>query len=139
LELLAAEVVSELAAQERRSDALDSKAGILLGFAGVIVGLAAQDARDAFEDLGLAAAALSAALAGAAALPRSFPTMDVYALRQSYLTQDADVTRLRVLDTRIAMYRHTQQLLQKKARLVIWATAALGLAVVFAVIGAIVK
>ena len=39
LSLLSDEVASELTAQERRGDALDTKAGVLLGFAGVLVGL----------------------------------------------------------------------------------------------------
>jgi hypothetical protein len=39
LALLAEEAAAELAAQERRGDSLDSKAGIMLGFSGVLVAL----------------------------------------------------------------------------------------------------
>ena len=137
LELLAAEVTAEVAAQERRGDALDSKAGIILGFAGVIVGLTVQNLHSALGDAGLLAGAAAALAAGVAFIPRSFPTIEVLHLRQAYLTSDVEFTRLRLLDTRIAMYQHSQRLLRRKARLVTVATAALGLAVILTVVGAI--
>lgn len=136
LELVAAEIAGELVAQERRGDALDSKAGIVLGFAGVIVGLTVQNVHDVLGEAGLAAAALAALAAGAAFLPRSFPTVGVLHLRQTYLTAELEFTRLRLLDTHIAMYEHTQRLLRHKAHLVTAAAAALGLAVILTVLGA---
>lgn len=137
LELLFDEVAAELAAQERRGDALDSKAGIVLGFAGVIVGLAVQALHGVLGEGGLAVAALAALCAGTAFVPRTFPTIGVLYLRQAYLTADVEFTRLRLLDTRIAMYQHTQRLLKQKALLVTAATVALGLAVILTVLGAI--
>lgn len=134
LELLADEVAAELAAQERRGDALDSKAGIVLGFAGLLVGLVMQHGRDAVGTAGLAAAALAAICAGLAFLPRSTPTLGVLQMRQAYLTAEVEFTRLRMLDTRIEMYRYTQRLLKTKAFLVKVATAALGLAVLLIVL-----
>jgi hypothetical protein len=60
----------------------------------------------------------------------------VLALRQSYLMADAHRTQLRLLDTRIALYRQTQDVLELKARLLAWASGALGGAVLLAVLGA---
>ena len=45
LSLLNEAAIDELGAQERRADALDSKAGVLLGFAGVLVGLSVDKLR----------------------------------------------------------------------------------------------
>jgi hypothetical protein len=103
LELLAETVESELAAQERRGDALDSKAGVLLGFAGVLVGLTVSNLDGTLATIGAACAGGAAVLAGLAFIPRSFPTLKLRPLRRRYLTADEEFTRLRLLDTRIAM------------------------------------
>lgn len=137
LELVASEVAAELTAQERRGDALDSKAGILLGFAGVIVGLAGQRLSGPVSDAGIAVGALAAIAAGAAFLPRSFPALDPARLRESYLRADVEFTRLRLLDTQVAMHGYTQRLLGRKAKLVTAAALLLGLAVILTVAGAI--
>lgn len=57
--------------------------------------------------------------------PRSFPTLAVLRLRNRYLTADEEFTKLRLLDTRIAIYQHTQRLLTLKAWLVTVASCAL--------------
>lgn len=136
LSLLAAEVAAEGSAQERRGDSLDAKAGVVLGFAGVLVGLSVTDVQGAYGTSALVLAAISALFSGLAFRPRGFPTLDVLALRQSYLTADPRHTQLRLLDTRIALYQQTQDVLERKARLLAGATGTLGVAVFLAVLGA---
>jgi hypothetical protein len=134
LELLAEEAAAELAAQERRGDALDSKAGVLLGFSGVLVALTASNLEGGTADAAALVAGIAALCAGGAFVPRSFPTLALRRLRDSYLTSADEFTRLRLLDTRSAMYEETQRLLAIKGWLVAIASAALGIAVVLAVI-----
>lgn len=137
LNLLSEETSAELAAHERRFDALDSKAGVLLGFSGVIVALTAVNLAGTLAHVGAAFAGIAAILSGAAFVPRRFPTLELFALRNAYLTAEEDFTRLRLLDTRIAMYRQVQQRLKWKARFVTISALALGLAVVLTVAASI--
>ena len=102
LELLAETVADELAAQERRGDALDSKAGVLLGFASVLVGLTSTNLHGSLAKLGLGFAAVAAICAVFAFVPRSYPTLKLRPLRRRYFAAEEEFTRLRLLDTRIA-------------------------------------
>jgi hypothetical protein len=138
LSLLSDEVASELAAQERRGDALDSKAGVLLGFAGVLVGLTIGKLHGFVAHSGAVLAGVAGLLSAVAFIPRSYPTLALRRLREGYLTAETEFTRRRVMDTRIAMYERTQGLLQVKARLVTAAAAVLCTAVIVTVIGSIV-
>ena len=121
LQLLSETVEAELGVQERRGDALDSKAGVLLGFAGVLVALTVANLDGTWATTG-------AACAGAAALCPLRP------LRRRYLTADEEFTRLSLLDTRIAMHHETLAHLRIKAYLVTGASLLLGAAVVLTVL-----
>jgi drug/metabolite transporter (DMT)-like permease len=83
LSLLSQRVGEELAAQERRADGLDTKAGILLGFAGVVVGVTVDKLQGTIATVGTGLAALAALVAVLAFAPRSFPTLGLRRLRDS--------------------------------------------------------
>ncbi len=134
LSVLSDETSAELAAHERRADALDSKAGVLLGFSGLIVALTTANLDAVVAHIGATFAGLAAILAGAAFVPRRFPALELLTLRNAYLTAEEEFTRLRLLDTRIAMYRQVQEGLKLKARLVTASALALCVAVVLTVI-----
>lgn len=138
LEILAQEVAAEVEAQERRGDALDSKAGVLLGFSGVLTGLSAERLQGLLGVASLAATGAAALLAGLAFIPRSFPAIELRRLRDDYLTAESEFTRLRLLDTRIMMHSTTERLLKRKAWLTIGAATSLGAAIVLAVLAATV-
>lgn len=138
LDLLSREARAELDAQERRGDALDTKAGVLLGFSGVIVGLTVSRLDGTIAHIASSFSALGALLASAGYLPRSFPTLRLRTLRDEYLMAEVGFTRLRLLDTRIAMYNQTQRTLARKARLVGASTVALGVGVALTVLAALI-
>lgn len=138
LSLLSEEVSAELAAHERRADALDSKAGVLLGFSGVIVALTATNLGGGLALAGTWAAGAAALLAGVAFLPRRFPTIALRNLRDKHLMAAEEFTRLRLLDTRILMYQQIQGTLKIKGWLVAIAAGALGVAVVLTVLASTV-
>src|SRR5947209_6264487 len=102
LSLLSDETKRELEVQERRGDALDSKAGIVIGFAGVLVPLSLANLHGLLAHVGAGLAGLAALASGLAFIPRSTPGLSLRALRRSYLTADPAFTELRLLDTRIA-------------------------------------
>lgn len=110
LELIAEAVATDQAAQLRHFESLDTKAGIVLGFAGVLVALG--DAAEA--ELGVAAliAGASAALfALLAFVPRTYPVLELRRARDRYLQSDPRFTRLHVIDTRIAIVEEASRLL----------------------------
>lgn len=118
LTILLDQVATERETLTSHAESLDSKAGVVLGFAGVLVGLgttasaAVADTR-AFQ-IGLVLAVVSAILAAWAFLPRGYPVLEVERLRQSNLTASQEETRLELLDTQIFMIRETAALLQQK-------------------------
>lgn len=114
LELVASEVRSELEQQFRHFEGLDTKAGIVLGFAGVLVALSGK-VQGLFGGVGLGLAAVAALLSVWAFLPRRFPILDLGELRQGYLTAEPEFTELHLLDTRLEMWRLGSQILASKA------------------------
>lgn len=88
------------------AESLDTKAGVVLGFAGVLVGLGATaqafvSADIAFQ-IGRGAAVLAALSAAFAFLPRKYPVVEVLRLRE-FLTAPEAETRLTLLDVQIDM------------------------------------
>jgi hypothetical protein len=137
LSLLGDEVKGELEAQERRFDALDSKAGIVVGFAGVLVPLSLANLHGVLAHVDAGVAGVAALLSALAFLPRRTPALDVGELRLHYLTSDEDFTKLRILDTRVSIYEKTAATIGRKAEFVTSAVVALGLAVILTVVAVI--
>jgi hypothetical protein len=137
LDLLDSESIRQLEVQERRSDSLDSKAGVVLGFAGVLVPLSIANLHSNVAHVGTGFAALAALLASVGFFPRNSPALNLRHLRDTYLTAEEGFTRLRVLDTRIAMYERTNRRLQVKATAVSSSMAALAVAVIVTVVAGI--
>ncbi len=107
LALLVTQVASEREGMNAHAESLDTKAGVVLGFSGVLVGLGATTQSVVSDRLvfqiGLAGAVAAALLAAWAFLPRRYPVLEVYRLRQSYLTAPQAETRLHLLDTQVQM------------------------------------
>jgi hypothetical protein len=109
-------------------DALDTKAGVLLAFDGVLI-LISHGIRFAFLMPGIILASASAALALAAFWPRRFPALEPEALRK-FLTYDRERTRLKLHDTIARTVAMGGQVLRTKARNLKLALVFLLLAVV---------
>jgi hypothetical protein len=119
--------------QLRHVDALDGKAGIILGFSGVLVALA--------PDAGVLVdvARYIAVGGGVAALmafwPRPYPVLDLRELRTRYLPAEEEFTQMRVLDTQILMAEQVLASTQLKAGLLKISMAMLALAVLLGAAG----
>lgn len=113
LDLVALRVQAQLEHQLRHFDGLDNKAGIVVGFAGVVVTIA-----EGLKPLAIAgrlAAVLAAMLALWSFLPRRYPVLDTRRLRNRYLRADPEFTKLHLLDTQIRMEERASVLLDRKA------------------------
>ncbi len=94
-------------------DALDSKAGIVLGFAGVLIALSGNV--NGWWGLGLAAAVVASGAAVAAFWPRRYPVLLPSAIGE-YVAVEEVFTKLTVFDTLENMINETTDLLELKAR-----------------------
>jgi hypothetical protein len=98
-----------------RAAGIDTKAGILLSAAGVLIALVGN--RPGIAGLIGQAFAVGAAGTGAWALfPRVDKSIGPRQLRDRYLTQDPSITRMVLLNTRIDLHAHDEQQLLAKAR-----------------------
>jgi hypothetical protein len=98
---------------ERRGhfDALDQKAGLALGFSGVLITLSA-DVAEPWRVLGIAAAAIAAGFALAAFWPRGYEVLDNV---RAYLRADMQQTQLVLVDTLAEMNLRTDRVMGTKA------------------------
>jgi len=137
LEVVGDEVRGALEAQERRAESLDTKAGLLLGIAGLLAGVTFRSGVSVGPAV-VAALCLDGVVAVLSLLAfriRSYPVIKPARLRD-YIVDAADDTRLSVLDTRVTMFEETENELSSKARLVEWAVGGLLLAVVATAVAA---
>jgi hypothetical protein len=124
----AAEVRAERELVLRHADAVDAKAGIVLGFAGAIVAVSA-----ARVDTLLVPGTISAVYAAFQCLivfaPDRYPQWELRSLPQEFLRSEPGFTQLNILDTQIAMVERQGQLLRRNERRLRRALLALGTAI----------
>lgn len=128
----------EAASLERRSAGLDTKAGLLLAVSGVLVGLGATDPNQ-FDIAGQVLAAVAGGCAIWAFLPRVAGAIGPRPLRDGYLSESPEQTRLVVLNTRIALHEADEQSLHEKLFRIKLALTALALSGVLVIAGSIVE
>ena len=134
LEIVAEEVGAERQMQLAHFDSLDSKAGIVLGFAGAIVVLT-PGGRHLLIELGRAVAAVSGLSALWSFWPRRYWHIDLQALRDRYLAAEPSFARLRLLDTQIDMAEIMRGTVASKALRLKVSMAALAMAAVLTAAG----
>lgn len=106
-------VEAQLELQIRHFESLDNKAGIVLGFAGVLVAVARG--AGGFAVGGRVIAVSASLFALWAFLPRNYPVINTRKLRDRYLRADPEFTDLHLLDTQIAMEERAAEVLRRKA------------------------
>ena len=131
LDVVAGQVAAERETMNSHAESLDSKAGVVLGFAGVLVGLGAtaQSAvsNEVVFQVGLGFAVLAALLAAVSFLPCRYPVLEVARLRENNLTASVEETKLELLDTEILMVEQAAALVKQKGRGVRASVVALAL------------
>lgn len=137
LDLLLELVQAERDKQLGHFDALDGKAGIVLGFSGLLITLAPEASR-VFRIGGVLAAAGAAALALWSFWPRQFPVLEPSPLRR-YLRAEEAFTQLTVLDTLEDLVNEGSAVLEGKGRRLRWALIALVVAAALFAVGILVR
>jgi hypothetical protein len=138
LPLIAERASSELSAFRDHGESLDARAGVALGFAGILVALGATAQHAVAQTYAFRAGLIAAGLAGAAAaaafFPRRLPVLNAWELRQYLATPEA-ATRLVLLDTEVEMIQEATRLNRRKALLLKIALVGLAAAVGLIVAG----
>jgi len=136
LELIAAEVRAERDVLVRHADAVDAKAGIVLGFAGATAAIGgAQLGEWALPAIAVASYAAFRCLM--IFRPDRYPSLELRRLRDRYLTSEPSFTRLTLLDTQIAMGERQIRVLDGNARHLSAAVRALAAEIPLLVAGTI--
>lgn len=112
--VLLAAVERHLDQQQRHFESLDAKAGVAVGFAGVIAAIGG-DVEVLAAKAGVGFAVVAAVLAVLSFRPRKQPVFDPRRLRH-YLRADDGFTQLKLLDTEIKMALQASRLIEVKAR-----------------------
>lgn len=132
-------VGSQVEEQAHRGDAIDTKTGLLLGFAGVLAGLATGRDRSWPADVAIIVAIGSALLATWAFFPRAYPAIAPREWRRRFLHTPAFEVRFRYLGYPIYRYEETEIRLRMKVLRLRLALGFLAAAVLFTALGAIVE
>ena len=136
LDLLTKTVSAERQRQLAHFEALDAKAGVVLGFSGALIALATGRGWFAVVAAGLLAAASLAALTSF--WPRSLPAVNVVELR-AYLRAEPDFTKLTLHDTYLDMVSRASVTLEAKVRWLKVAMALMAAGGVTLALGSIVR
>jgi hypothetical protein len=141
LEVISDQVASERKTMDSHAESLDAKAGVVLGFAGVLVGLGATAqalvSSGLVFQIGLGFAVGAALTAALAFLPRRVPVLEVLPMRR-LLTTTEETTKLTLLDAQIKMVLQTATLVKHKGRRVKVAVALLAIAAGLVVAGTLI-
>jgi hypothetical protein len=114
IDVISEEVERKRQMQVAHFEALDAKAGLVMGFAGALVALAPAGSR---VMLGFArAGAVASGLASLATFwPRDYWSTDLRPLRNKYLAAEVPFAKLHLLDTKIEMTERNATTLAEKA------------------------
>ena len=134
LEVVREEVRAERAGQLANFEAIDTKAGILLGFAGALVALSREGSSLVLQ-LGRGLGVLSGFLSLWTFWPRRFWTTDLRPLRDKYLAAEPAFSRLRLVDTHIEMAERMAEVIRGKAMTLRLAMVSLAVAVLLVAVG----
>src|SRR5438105_15765550 len=112
---LAETVRHERDAQLGHFESLDTKAGVLIGFAGVVVLLASR-IHGIPADIGKAFGGASALLALRAFIPRKYPILDPLQVRKIFSSMRLEDATVRVVDTEIEVVYEASRPLEAQRR-----------------------
>jgi hypothetical protein len=134
LEVIQSEVRAERTGQLANFDSIDTKAGILLGFAGALVALSRGSSVWPIT-IGRGLGALSGFLSLWTFWPRRFWNTDLRPFRDKYLAAEPAFSNLKLLDTHIEMAERMAEIIRRKATTLRLAMVALALAVLLTAVG----
>lgn len=135
--IVRAEVDLQAGEQERRGSDADSRAALVVAFAGVVIGLG-QDVRNVVQVLGLVLACVAAVSAVVALWPSVNGSVDLDRLHRAYLQEEERRTARMLLDTHVQLFQENRARLHQKTAWVKFSVVALGCSIGLTLTGAIV-
>jgi hypothetical protein len=138
LDVIRAEFDQRRAEQERRGDAFDTRAGLVIGFVGVLIGLSVDDP-SLLQIIAQFLAVGAALAAGRSLVPRLGSGIGPRALYSKYATRQPAETRKALLETRIWLYEQDEKRLVWKVSRLKWAAVLLVGSVVLMLFSSIVE
>lgn len=127
---------AELAAQQDRGRSLDQTAGLVLGFAGVIAGFAAQLHHEVWRGLCAGLAGLAAVAAVWSLSSRPFPVIDAELFAAGLADRPVEQAERALLGLRIGLARDIRGGVTSKSRRVQGSAVLLLVAVLAGIVGA---
>jgi hypothetical protein len=134
IEIPSAEAQDQLAAERSHFEALDTKAGVLLGFSGLLAALTPENPSWWAAGARLTGIA-SAALALAVFVPRDYPLVDIRRFRNTHVAADPALTRLILLDNHLLALDRAEALSDQKSRRLRASIAMLFIAIMSTTLG----
>ncbi|HYP23899.1 MAG TPA: hypothetical protein VEV43_10015 [Actinomycetota bacterium] len=134
IEVFLAEVHDQLAAQRSHVESLDAKAGVVLGFSGLLAAVA-PDGNALWMDLARGAAIFAGIFALFGLLPRGYAVVDLRAFQRDFLTAQPTTAQLVLFDTQLNVLADTAGVIDHKSRRLRASIAALLVAIIFAYVG----
>lgn len=119
-------------------DGLDTKAGLILGFAGVIVALSHR-VTTGLSLAGHALATVAALFAMLAFLPRRYGEVDVRGLRREFAGADEHFTKVALLDAHLQVWEALNKVFPRKQQRLKLSMVCLGASVIIVMIDALIR
>lgn len=135
LALVSEELTSEAAAQVQRANAMEQRATILIGAAGVAGALQFTGTPSWATYVNLALTFLAAVAGVVVVFPRRGDVLDIRAIRNAVLQMSATEAQYRLVDTKIEILEQDEQWLTRRGHITRVGFAFLALSILFALIG----
>ncbi|KIQ19385.1 hypothetical protein RU01_05490 [Rhodococcus sp. MEB064] len=129
-----------LDSQERRVTSIDQRGGVLLGFAGLLVGIVLRNPAGVavLEIIGAAFAGAAAITAALVIAPNTASGLDPLVVLEEYSALDEDTGRFEIASTLVSIYQETETRLKKKLFRLRVTTTFLAISVLVLFIAAII-
>lgn len=137
VEVVAGRLEKALDGRLRDFDSLDGKAGMVLGFAGVLIALSGRR-QSIVATIGLVLAGVAAIGAVAAFAPRRHPDIDPERLSR-YVHAEREFTVMHLVDTHVLMVQRSFELLERKDRRLRAAMGCLVVAILLLAVEALIR
>lgn len=140
IEMVHATIERTLDSQERRVTSIDQRGGVLLGFAGLLVGIVLRNPAGVavLEIIGAAFAGAAAITAALVIAPNTASGLDPLVVLEEYSALDEDTGRFEIASTLVSIYQETETRLKKKLFRLRVTTTFLAISVLVLFIAAII-
>lgn len=141
IEMVHASIERTLDSQERRVTSIDQRGGVLLGFAGILVGIVLRNPAGigVWEVVGAGLAGAAAIMAAFVIAPNTASGLNPEVVLEEYSTVDETTARFEIASTLVSIYQATEKRLRSKLTRLRITTALLAGSVLVLLVTAIIR